>query len=231
MQASTRSARFAKIKYILNGLSLGHDVVFLDTDIVMLRDPVPYFLSRQADLLGSMEKCMIYNDTQAYSSDDFLTKDPPPINIGVLYFKATAGVTRCVYNWIWDMHSEAPKRPKLWDQDIYGKVMRACSGRHHLRMQALDPRLFQSACFGECGCAYDDRLVKKANTGRFGKSQRGDKLGRCGPQHWDSWLLRHFPCSGETKHKAELMKSLLEGYNQKKPARITGQARLSSRTA
>ena len=26
-------------------------------------------------------------------------KKLPPINIGVLYFKATAGVTRCVYSW------------------------------------------------------------------------------------------------------------------------------------
>ncbi len=49
-------ARFAKIKYILNALSAGHDTVFLDADIVMMRNPVPYFLSRGADTFGAMEK-------------------------------------------------------------------------------------------------------------------------------------------------------------------------------
>ncbi len=76
-------------------------MVFLDTDIVMLRDPIPYFLSRGADLWGSMEKCMIYSDRLAHHTPEFLSlkRKFAPINIGVLFFRATAGVTRCVYNW------------------------------------------------------------------------------------------------------------------------------------
>ncbi|KAG2500639.1 hypothetical protein HYH03_001406 [Edaphochlamys debaryana] len=223
--AGFNSLGFAKIKYILNGLSLGHDVVFLDTDIVVLRDPVPYFLSRRADLFGSMEKCMIYNDTHAFHSPEFLRmkKRPPPINIGVLYFKATAGVTRCVYNWMWDMHSEVQGRPRIWDQDIYGKVMIKCTATHSLRFQVLDPRLFQSACFPFCGCTYDDDVITRENIGRFSKGQRGDDFGRCGPQHWGGWLMRHFPCAGMTRTKAELMQNLLEGYYDNKTAQINRQ--------
>ena len=65
------SLRFAKIKYILNGLSAGHDVVFLDTDIIVLQDPLPYFLGRGADMWGSMEKCMIYPDRMSFHSTEF----------------------------------------------------------------------------------------------------------------------------------------------------------------
>ena len=54
--------RFAKIKYILNGLSAGHDVVFLDTDIIVLQDPLPYFLGRGADMWAAHEKCVIWDD-------------------------------------------------------------------------------------------------------------------------------------------------------------------------
>ncbi|GLI61986.1 hypothetical protein VaNZ11_004553 [Volvox africanus] len=218
------SLGFAKVKYILNGLSAGHDVVFLDTDIVLLRDPVPYLLRHGADLFGSMEKCMVYNDSHAFNSPEFLAlqKRPPAINIGVLYFKATAGVTRCVYNWAWEMRSEVETRPKLWDQDIYGKVMIKCTTRHQLRFQVLDPRLFQSACFPGCGCRFRNDEVIPARIGKFSRGSRKLPGGVCGPQHWSRWLLRHFPCSGVTKRKADLMKELITGYYGNKTANIIG---------
>ncbi len=60
--AALACVRFAKIKYILNGLSAGHDVVFLDTDIIVLQDPLPYFLGRGADMWAAHEKCVIWDD-------------------------------------------------------------------------------------------------------------------------------------------------------------------------
>lgn len=57
-------------------------------------------------------------------------------NIGLLYFKATAAVVRCVYNWVYGMHVTAADDPMLWDQvriedghlqlywrDLIGKAM------------------------------------------------------------------------------------------------------------
>ncbi|GLC73578.1 hypothetical protein PLESTF_001393300 [Pleodorina starrii] len=216
------SLGFAKVKYILNGLSAGHDVVFLDTDIVVLRDPLPYLLGHAADLFGSMEKCMVYNDSHAFNSPEFLAlrKRPPAINIGVLYFKASAPVTRCVYNWAWQMHSEVQTRPRLWDQDIYGKVMIKCTARHDLRFQVLDPRLFQSACFPGCGCKYRNDEVNPGRIGKFSRGWRKLQDGRCGPLHWGRWLMRHFPCSGVTKQKAVLMKELVAGYYNNTTAAI-----------
>ncbi|KAG2450883.1 hypothetical protein HYH02_004715 [Chlamydomonas schloesseri] len=239
---------FAKVKYILNALALGHDVLFLDADTLVLQDPLPYLLGRGADMSTSLDRCVVFNDTLAYrrhrptskssssrrrlsssssgrsvrssgshhsarasshhhhhgssatsdksqsaghpdasasttASDAALdaststigtpstgatsatATDPdylswrwplPPSNIGMLYFKATAGVTRCVYSWMSDMRFEVDLNPKMWDQDMYGRVLSKCATLLGLRWQAMDPRLFQSACFKECGCAYED---------------------------------------------------------------------------
>ncbi|EFJ50276.1 hypothetical protein VOLCADRAFT_89227 [Volvox carteri f. nagariensis] len=108
---------FAKVKYILNSLSAGHDVLFLDADVQLLRDPVPYIYQRDGDMFVMMEKCLVYNVSRPIT---FRRSEPdvwiPPLNIGSLYFKATAGVTRCVYNWIWDMYGQVPNRAHVWDQ-------------------------------------------------------------------------------------------------------------------
>ncbi|PNW73821.1 hypothetical protein CHLRE_13g574100v5 [Chlamydomonas reinhardtii] len=180
---------FAKIKYILNGLSAGHDVVFLDTDIIVLQDPLPYFLGRGADMWAAQEKCVVWNDTLSLAS---LPKDVeieptklPALNIGVLHFKATAGVTRCVYSWISDMYFQVEYRPLVWDQDIYGKLIMRCARQHHLRWQALDPRLFQSACFPKCGCTFADAVAQEPH--RLGQSSKGLSFvgdNECEPRHW-----------------------------------------------
>ncbi len=41
---------------------------------------------------------------------------PMQANIGLLYFKATVAVVRCVYNWVWSMRVTAADDPMLWDQ-------------------------------------------------------------------------------------------------------------------
>ncbi|GFR47501.1 hypothetical protein Agub_g9230 [Astrephomene gubernaculifera] len=221
------SLGFAKIKYILNGLSAGHDVVFLDTDLLLLRDPLPYLLGQGGDMYGAMEKCMVVNASLHLHAREYVAggRKAPPLNIGVLYFKATAGVTRCVYNWAREMQSEVQQRPRVWDQDIYGKVMGRCTAIQGLRWHLLDPRVFQSGCFPGCGCSFRDEEVTPARLGAFSRGHRLLPGGLCGPQHWGSWLLRHFPCSGLTREKGELMRGLLDGYYSNHTARITKPSR------
>lgn len=45
-------------------------------------------------------------------------------NIGVTYFRASPGVMRCAYNWLYDMWVEVRDRPRVWDQDVFRKVRR-----------------------------------------------------------------------------------------------------------
>ncbi len=129
--------------------------MFLDTDIVMLRDPLPYLFASGADSLGAMEKCQVHNASHALHSSEFLSlgRMPPPINIGVLYFRATAAVTRCVYNWAWEMHSEVHVRPQIWDQvgvGVWG--LGSCLGSLQpiAGEGAAVARGYAGACAGEC---------------------------------------------------------------------------------
>ncbi len=75
-------------------------------------------LPHRCTLRYSPLQCQYFNDSLAFHSPEFLNLGVkvPPINIGVLYFRASAAMTRCVYNWVWDMHIQAPDRPKIWDQ-------------------------------------------------------------------------------------------------------------------
>ncbi|KXZ49344.1 hypothetical protein GPECTOR_22g938 [Gonium pectorale] len=204
---------FAKIKYILNGLSAGHDVVFLDTDVIMMADPLPYLLTHGSDLSASLEKCSVANDTLSFNDPDFMnsTKSVPPLNIGTLYFKATPGVARCVSNWALDMYGQVPWRPLVWDQDVYRLIMIKCTRHHGLRWQPLDPRVVQSACFPFCGCSFPDDAISGDSLGDPAPGRPFVEGRACAPEHWDGWLLRHFPCSGDSGSKGVLMKNLLEG--------------------
>ncbi|GIL79166.1 hypothetical protein Vretifemale_8542, partial [Volvox reticuliferus] len=218
-----RRVRFAKIKYILNGLSAGHDVMFLDADIIMLRDPLPYFYDHGADIYAMMEKCLLFNDTVSIAAFEYVRhqKLTPPLNIGALFFKATPGVTRCVYNWIWDMYGQVAFRPHVWDQDIFGVLMPKCSYKFDLRLQVLDPRLFQSACYPRCGCMYHDANVTSATLGMSAAGVPPVTGHLCDPGLWGSWLLRHFPCSGTTDQKAWHMRQFAEGLVHGQPVHIT----------
>ncbi len=63
-------------------------------------------------------QCVLYNDTVALLSKEWRRTgvNLPALNIGVLYFKATAAVVRCVYNWLYDMRGAAEERAAFWDQ-------------------------------------------------------------------------------------------------------------------
>ncbi len=76
----------------------------------------------------------------------------------------------------------------LCTQDIYGKIIGKCASVHSLRWQVLDPRLFQSACYPGCGCAFADAAVTARSIGRYSPGHKflpgGEKDKMCGPQHW-----------------------------------------------
>ncbi len=112
-------------------------------------------------------------------------------------------------------------------QDIFGVLVPKCFHKISLRLQALDPRLYQSACYPRCGCEYDDANVTARTHGHLmpgveplpqeGRNHRHV----CDPTRWDRWLLRHFSCSGTTEQKAYFMKEFAEGHREKRPADIT----------
>ncbi|GAX73716.1 hypothetical protein CEUSTIGMA_g1169.t1 [Chlamydomonas eustigma] len=194
---------FAKIKYILNTISLGHDVIFMDTDVVVFQNFIPYILGIGADIAALVEKCRVVDDRLDYSRR--AVKDMPLFNIGVTYFRSSSpGVTRCVHSWLFDMRMEVRDRPRVWDQDVFKKVMFHCTKDFQLRLHTLSPRRFFSYCHKPCGCSYSDQdvLTKIDKYVRPSKSSMG---GTCNTSAVRGWLLSHFPCAGEAENKALLM--------------------------
>lgn len=74
-------------------------------------------------------------------------------------------------------------------QDIYNKIMLRCTAVHGIRLRVLDPRVFQSGCFPQCGCKYTDDEITVERIGKFSRGHRLLAGGRCSPEHWGE--LRH----------------------------------------
>eukprot|EP00798_Chlamydomonas_sp_ICE-L_P017502 gene17502-23814_t len=153
----------SSVEYILNALSLDYDVIFLDTDIVAFKNFVPHVLSLGADIASTIEKCRAFDDKINLHAKS-IPHDAkgvviPTFNIGVTYFRATPAVLRCVHAWMFDMWVEVEFRPHLWDQDLFKKVVTRCTLYNNVSLHALSPRMFNSACFKPCGCAYTDETM------------------------------------------------------------------------
>lgn len=66
--------------------------------------------------------------------------------------------------------------------------MRICVAVHRLRWQALDPRVFQSGCYHECGCTFADEDVTPATMGKGGQAlpYSDGSNNTCGPESWNA---------------------------------------------
>ncbi|GAX73717.1 hypothetical protein CEUSTIGMA_g1170.t1 [Chlamydomonas eustigma] len=230
-----RMIGFAKVKYILNTIALGHDVIFMDTDVVAFKDFLPYILGLGSDIAAMVEKCMVIDDKASYTGhnlpalyrpqpacckcmviDDkasYTGHNLPALNIGITYFRSSPGVTRCVHSWLYDMWREVVTRPLIWDQDVFRKVMQVCTKNFGVRLQAFSPRSLNSYCFKYCGCLYseEDVLIKMGEDLRPIHHFSTNKS--CPASVVQSWLLMHFPCGGETLHKARLMQQYYQMHS------------------
>ncbi|KXZ45724.1 hypothetical protein GPECTOR_51g710 [Gonium pectorale] len=205
---------FTKTATILDGLTLGVDVLFLDADQIMLRNPLPYLLAREADILVSGD-CHNHEDASPMER-------LPPINnnIGFVYFRPTAMVTRAVYNWALWLANIARSGGKPWDQTTFAGAIEWVSGEvtvRHLSMAMLHSDLFPYLCMvacldpaqGPCGC--DLRGVPYFHNGRLPR-KRDD--GTCDPELMKEWYNYHFPCAGDMNFKAQLMQEYTEMYQK-----------------
>ncbi|KAG2431405.1 hypothetical protein HXX76_009420 [Chlamydomonas incerta] len=195
---------FTKTGTILDGLTLGVDVLFLDADQVFFKNPLPYLLAREADILVSGD-CHNHGDATPMER-------LPPINnnIGFVYFRPTAMVTRAVYNWAMWLANIARSGGKPWDQTTFAGAIEWVSGEvsvRHMSMAMLHPDLFPYLCMGHCGC--DLRGVPYFHNGKL-PPKRGD--GTCEPELMKEWYNYHMPCAGDMNFKGQLMQDYADMY-------------------
>ncbi|EFJ47677.1 hypothetical protein VOLCADRAFT_91672 [Volvox carteri f. nagariensis] len=195
---------FAKVLTILDALSLGVHVLVLDGDQVFFRNPLPYIVARDIDILVTGD-CGARDDVTPAVQFPKINS-----NIGLIYFRATAMVTRAVMQWLAFLANRAKDMSPMLDQSSFGGVMERTSvpvGVEHLSLGMLVPDHFPHRCMGPCGCDTDGVRL----------GEKGKKLYRvpnttCAAVHVRKWYHFHVPCSGDMNVKARALEQLLTIY-------------------
>ncbi len=122
-----------KIEVVLQLLQLEYNVLFVDTDIALVRDPFPFLLWKNVDYAHSMNKICPQADKWNVFSDE--TEG----NTGFYFIRSTKA-TKAFYALV---IAEAPKHPILDDQNILWLVVR---NENLLRKQTLLEVVALPAC-------------------------------------------------------------------------------------
>ncbi|GIL86029.1 hypothetical protein Vretimale_9067 [Volvox reticuliferus] len=198
---------FAKTLTILDALALGLDVFFLDCDQIFFRNPLPYILARDIDVLVSGD-CSKRQDSLPVSHFP-----PGSSNIGLLYLRATPLVTRAVANWLYYLVQRALQgRPKL-DQSSFKEAMEWVSGEMGAKAMSvamLRAEYFPHWCLGQCGCDTEGMEL-----GQPGWHVNRLLDGTCKEDYMIKWYNFHVPCNQRMDNKARTLQELLSMYTDK----------------
>lgn len=205
---------YTRIHIIADILPLGVDVAFTDTDILYVRNPVPYWIKLGGDLYTICEKCRKFPDSGG------LPVDPAHMmwhNIGILYMRSTPAVMKLVMDWMYAMVDHLSnkgdgQRFDPWDQ----LTLRQVISRPNLGFEPsqftyniLNPEAFTAMCHGTCGCDLQGLPMDVESDIRL-----LDEGVRCPERLVRKWYTYHAACfaghAGGQKIKA--MKRALADY-------------------
>lgn len=103
-----------KIEGVLNILKLGYDVIFIDPDIALLRDPTPYLFWKGVDYVHSVNKICPGSD----SWDFYATEEEG--NTGFYFIRSNKRTISLLETF----RKEYPRHPQLDDQTILWTLLR-----------------------------------------------------------------------------------------------------------
>jgi len=101
----------AKLEVVLSLLRLQYDVLFVDTDVALIRDPFPYLMWKNVDMAYSVNQICPHSDTFDVWSDVHVYEG----NTGLYFIRSTSSTIR-----LYDLTIEEARRyPKLDEQTIF----------------------------------------------------------------------------------------------------------------
>jgi len=131
--ANFRKLGLVKAQLVLDLAKTGVDVLTVDADAFLLRDPFPYIRKLPtADVLTSSDHLTStngYDDAGLEGAAGFSSA----FNIGYIYIKAAA--VEFVQAWV----DECNKRPNDWDQVLFATVLRRGAGGGRMSEDRLKP--------------------------------------------------------------------------------------------
>ncbi|KAG2500296.1 hypothetical protein HYH03_001874 [Edaphochlamys debaryana] len=199
---------FAKVLSIVNTLTLGIDVLFLDCDQVFFRNPLPYLLAREADVQVTAYCINLGADTVPEARAPMWA-----VNIGFLYMRPRPMVLRFALAWLHKLVTsvltvgpqlDQAAFPEVWSTTVANLTSKELNG------VLLSPEAFPTKCNGDCGCS-----LKRVGRGAEGKRLPFGPDGLCKPHTMRQWYGFHVPCvPGDMNAKAQLMRRMLDMYEQ-----------------
>ncbi|KAG2491366.1 hypothetical protein HYH03_010365 [Edaphochlamys debaryana] len=208
---------YAKISSLLAALSLGVDVLFLDSDQVFFKNPVPYFLERDGDVLVSSDACMARDDVVPEG-------DLPhgmPVNIGLLYIRAKPMAVRMAGNWLATLVASETRWVgqtqgwRFYDQNTFHFFFSGMNADFkdkapkYLSANVLRADRFPNLCTGHCGCN-----ITRLKPGAEGVKMNLTAGGTCKDDVMRSWFVFHSPCVKVHSAKLPILKNLTAMYQR-----------------
>ncbi|KAK9835027.1 hypothetical protein WJX81_005124 [Elliptochloris bilobata] len=150
-----------KLELVLNVMTLGYSVLWMDLDVVAYRNPLPYLIGLSVDVAVPNSRCADTHDEVPLSAGAPLEQDT-----GLLYADANPRALRFVYDWLRVQrhyrHKLAVEPTLAHDGAIFNMatgphIQNAFEGQKPLvRIHQLSQDRFSSWCTGPCGCAGTD---------------------------------------------------------------------------
>jgi hypothetical protein len=143
---------FVKTHHILNLLSAGVDVLYLDADVAVLANPLPAILALAADIAAPAQRSACSSgawDQRAWSNASDI-----PYDTSVMYVRSRSSVLRCVHSTLFDLWSAATaggskdripnpttaspgNSAGVWEADSFGRVIPNCTRLLRLKFREL----------------------------------------------------------------------------------------------
>lgn len=189
---------------VLETLEHNFNVIFLDADVVLVRDPIPYLIQSQADLSMSIESrgCQEYFSAAYPNFFDYYKIEP---NSGVMYARATPSGKEMFRGWlemIVDNNFVNDQRA-FHPKELEARYDASChQGRH-----AYTPPIIKNMNFTESSptfCYYDELWVQN---GMIGITCPGKK------QFRDEWVLNMYKYGTYMHNLNTTSSDLLKGYD------------------
>ncbi|EIE22961.1 hypothetical protein COCSUDRAFT_41969 [Coccomyxa subellipsoidea C-169] len=204
------AAELHKLELILNILTLGYSVLYVDVDHVFYRNPMHHLLSLQADIGLPDNHCELTNDNTTATKDSKFDQDS-----SLIFAHSGPRAVRFIYDWIAQHKHDVHRQDGLirHDQVLFNEVLAphflrdaGGGGDAFVRIRKLSQDRFPSWCSGPCGCAGRSKVAPVS----FAKEEdplegiRGGVL-ECPESTVDQWLTFHYSCAKSGPEKEVLM--------------------------
>ncbi|CAL8465577.1 g5113 [Coccomyxa elongata] len=201
------AAELHKLELILNILTLGYSVAYVDVDTMFFRNPMPFLLSSQADIALPDNTCRAASDNAMATPETKFDQDT-----SLIFARSGPRAVRLISDWIslhkHDLHRQDGliRHDQVVFNDVLAPHFLRDGGNAFVRIQSLSQDRFPSWCSGPCGCAGASKVAPVMFKKEEDPSE-GVRSGvlECPEPTVTQWFTFHYACTKSGAEKESLM--------------------------